>query len=158
MWLASSLEAGEGKLCVPARQSWASLRFSQHATWFRWGGGRVGRLSVNRFADWTRQEYLDALLPNRLQRREGEEPFGGPFMRVHQAKVPAGLLPSTVDWRGTPQDTVPKDQAMCGSCWVRPPASRLPPLSWKPMPLYVSVWLVAVTQGYGPGTVVCVVQ
>lgn len=30
---------------------------------------------------------------------------------------PLHMLPSTVDWRGSPADSVIKDQAMCGSCW-----------------------------------------
>jgi hypothetical protein len=37
---------------------------------------------------------------------------------------PPGLtkrhLPKHVSWRGTPADNVVKDQATCGSCWVRP--------------------------------------
>jgi hypothetical protein len=28
-------------------------------------------------------------------------------------------LPASVDWRGTPADGLVKDQATCGSCWVR---------------------------------------
>jgi hypothetical protein len=36
---------------------------------------------------------------------------------------PPGLLkrhlPKHVSWRGTPADNVVKDQATCGSCWVR---------------------------------------
>lgn len=28
-------------------------------------------------------------------------------------------LPDEVDWRGTGADNVVKDQATCGSCWVR---------------------------------------
>ena len=42
---------------------------------------------------------------------------------IHKASVPHHLLPSTVDYRGTQADSPPKDQAACGSCWVRACAS-----------------------------------
>ncbi len=80
--------------------------------------GHGNRLGVNQFADWTREEFESVLLPNRQQNKERQF-FGGPYSRVHVPTVPAHMLPSTVDWRGTLADSPPKDQGMCGSCWVR---------------------------------------
>ena len=42
----------------------------------------------------------------------------GASIRLHQPVLTKTMLPSTVDWRGTPADSAVKDQAACGSCWV----------------------------------------
>lgn len=38
---------------------------------------------------------------------------------VHAAATPPHMVPAEVIWRGTPADSPVKDQAACGSCWVR---------------------------------------
>ena len=77
------------------------------------------RLGVNKFADWTQDEYEALVLPTR-----GRTPHptlaAARSARLHAPAVPPAMLPSTVDWRGTPADSPVKDQAACGSCWVRP--------------------------------------
>lgn len=75
------------------------------------------RLELNEFGDWAYEEFLDFMLPNRGQPRpplwaEGQTP------NIHVPTLNHSLLPSTLDWRGTPADSPVKDQAMCGSCWV----------------------------------------
>ena len=46
---------------------------------------------------------------------------------VHTTSTPAHLVPRTVDWRGSGGDSPVKDQAACGSCWVR--------MCYSPFPL-----------------------
>ena len=41
---------------------------------------------------------------------------------VHVPSTPPHMVPTTVDWRGNGADSPVKDQAACGSCWVRSPA------------------------------------
>ena len=77
------------------------------------------KLALNRFADWHKDEFLATILPNHGQIRsaisaEGKQP------KLHKPQVPEHMLPSTLDWRGTGADSPVKDQASCGSCWVRP--------------------------------------
>ena len=87
------------------------------------------RLGLNHFADWAQEEFEAVMLPNRaglgsspgsLERPSlGSTVFDGERVRLHRPQVAAGhLLPSTVDYRGTPADSPVKDQAACGSCWV----------------------------------------
>ena len=79
----------------------------------------VRRLGINKFADWTQDEYEALVLPTR-----GRAPHptlaAARSARLHAPAVPPAILPSTVDWRGTPADSPVKDQAACGSCWVWP--------------------------------------
>lgn len=80
------------------------------------------RVEANKFADWTQEEFEALVLPNR------GSPTGHPTLqsmrqlgasiRLHQPVLSKTMLPSTVDWRGTPADSSVKDQAACGSCWV----------------------------------------
>ncbi len=81
------------------------------------------RLGVNHFADWTQEEFEAVMLPNKGSGRErpslADAVAAGQPVALHEPRVPAHLLPSAVDWRGTPADSPVKDQAACGSCWVR---------------------------------------
>ncbi len=80
------------------------------------------RVEANKFADWTQEEFEALVLPNRhsdiehptLQSMQQQ----GASIRLHQPVLTKTMLPSTVDWRGTPADSAVKDQAACGSCWV----------------------------------------
>ena len=90
---------------APALQEWNS------------NGGNSHNLGVNRFADWTHEEYLRTMLPNHGQPRPQITPDGR-SVNVHVPQVAEHMLPSTVDWRGTGAESPIKDQAACGSCWV----------------------------------------
>ena len=74
-------------------------------------------LSINKFADWHREEFLSVMLPNYGKIRPAL-PLEGKQALMHKPRVPEHMLPSTVDWRGTGADSPVKDQASCGSCWV----------------------------------------
>eukprot|EP00891_Asterochloris_glomerata_P000653 jgi/Astpho2/653/Aster-x0947 len=80
-------------------------------------GANSHSLGVNRFADWTHEEYLRTMLPNHGQPRPQMTPDGH-SMKVHVPLVAEHMLPSTVDWRGTGAESPIKDQAACGSCWA----------------------------------------
>ena len=89
------------------------------------------RVEANKFADWTQEEFEALVLPNRrspieaptLQSMQRQ----GASIRVHQPALAKTMLPSTVDWRGTPADSPVKDQAACGSCWVSSSFSSIVP-------------------------------
>ena len=75
------------------------------------------RLELNRMADWTDEEYRQAMTPlSGLSRPRLQA--DGIHVRLHKPTMPAYMLPAAVDWRGTPADSPVKDQGMCGSCWV----------------------------------------
>ncbi|KAI8114037.1 hypothetical protein M9434_002163 [Picochlorum sp. BPE23] len=74
-------------------------------------------MAMNRFADWTREEFLAAMLPrhgqkstNDIQNDKHEIPY--------EPLTDVSSIPSSVDWRGTPVAGLVKDQANCGSCWA----------------------------------------
>ena len=93
-------------------------------------------MEANKFADWTQEEFEALVLPNRhspiehptLQSMRQQ----GASIRVHRPALTKTMLPSTVDWRGTPADSPVKDQAACGSCWVSFPSYSLPVSSAVP--------------------------
>ena len=62
------------------------------------------------------------MLPNRNSRAQHPTfqsmQQSGASVRLHTPALNRTMLPSTVDWRGTPADSPVKDQAACGSCWV----------------------------------------
>lgn len=80
------------------------------------------RLDINHFADWTQEEFEALMLPNKGRERPslGNMPFDNTRVKLHKPTVAKHMLPSYVDWRGTPADSPVKDQAACGSCWVDP--------------------------------------
>ena len=94
------------------------------------------RLEANKFADWTQEEFEARMLPNRhstaqhptLQSMRAQ----GASVRVHEPRLTKAMLPSTVDWRGTPADSPVKDQAACGSCWVGPSSLLMSSFSFCP--------------------------
>ncbi|MEW5318306.1 MAG: hypothetical protein WDW38_009539 [Sanguina aurantia] len=104
-------------------------------------------MRVNKFADWTNEEFISTMLPNKARkaqqqleagegaegvgvvgrvgtdaRREGgvEQSRGASFKPLHHFKgsMKEHQLPRHVDWRGTGADPGMKDQGMCGSCFV----------------------------------------
>ena len=79
------------------------------------------RLGVNHFADWTQEEFEALMLPNKGRERPSLQntAFDGERVRLHKPALGAHLLPAEVNWQGTPADSPVKDQACCGSCWVR---------------------------------------
>ena len=75
------------------------------------------RLGLNQFADWSREEFLAVMLPNRGVQKpqlwpKGQQPV------TYKRTIADEDLPQAVDWRGSGADSPVKDQAMCGSCWV----------------------------------------
>lgn len=91
----------------------------------------AARLDVNHFSDWTQEEFEALMLPNKGKPRPslGNMAFDNRRVKLHRPTVAKHLLPSYVDWRGTPADSPVKDQAACGSCWVHYPAPFLMQLS-----------------------------
>ncbi|CAL8460756.1 g287 [Coccomyxa elongata] len=83
-------------------------------------GSNAHQLDVNHFADWTQEEFEALMLPNKGRPRPslGNMAFDNRRVKLHRPTVAKHLLPSYVDWRGTPADSPVKDQAACGSCWA----------------------------------------
>ncbi|EIE24547.1 cysteine proteinase [Coccomyxa subellipsoidea C-169] len=77
-------------------------------------------LALNRYADWSQEEFEAVMLPRHgaagglVARRRGADSGELPYERL----APAWRVPRGVDWRGTGADGVVKDQATCGSCWA----------------------------------------
>lgn len=82
-------------------------------------GSNAGfKLSLNRFADWTAEEY-QLLRGKRSSSRSREVKQTSSLGVVAPAPgLSKKHLPKHVSWRGTPADNVVKDQATCGSCWA----------------------------------------
>ncbi|KAL4448265.1 hypothetical protein ABPG75_005484 [Micractinium tetrahymenae] len=96
------------------------------------------RLAMNRFGDWTEEEFLALMLPRRarmLAQRstgplasaagsaDGEEQGSPCRLRKHELPheplVDPARVPAQLSWRGTGADGIgPMDQATCGSCWA----------------------------------------
>eukprot|EP00884_Botryococcus_braunii_P018854 jgi/Botrbrau1/5652/Bobra.55_1s0040.1 len=87
------------------------------------------RMALNRFADWTAEEFESTLFrareggPSLAVSGEGLPPEPDPEnpppdVLVHRASVPWQNLPKTVSWRYTGQDFTVKDQATCGACYA----------------------------------------
>eukprot|EP00884_Botryococcus_braunii_P023226 jgi/Botrbrau1/9588/Bobra.106_2s0011.2 len=74
------------------------------------------RLTFNRFADWTQEEF-EAVAMGRKKQRVGKDKPGKAEI-PYERRVRKGRLPQQVSWQGTPADGVVKDQATCGSCWA----------------------------------------
>ncbi|KAK9846258.1 hypothetical protein WJX81_000204 [Elliptochloris bilobata] len=104
-----SAEEYEGRRQV-FHENWAKI-----GAWNADGSGH--ELGVNRFADWTQDEYEALVLPT-----HGSVPHptlaSARSARLHRPALAPAMLPATVDWRGTPADSPVKDQAACGSCWA----------------------------------------
>jgi len=81
-------------------------------------GDQTHSLAINRFADWHKEEFLATMLPNHGKPRP-PLPLEGQQALMHKPQVPKHMLPTTLDWRGSGADSPVKDQASCGSCWVR---------------------------------------
>ncbi|KAI3428334.1 hypothetical protein D9Q98_006714 [Chlorella vulgaris] len=79
------------------------------------GGPVPHEVALNHLADWTREEYLAVIKPDRgFQRLLAAEQEG---VRLHRVSVPPHMVPAEVIWRGSPADSPVKDQAACGGCW-----------------------------------------
>lgn len=67
---------------------------------------------MNKFADWTREEYRNIL---------GYKNIGGMLKQAKDGVVkvlPTDNLPVSIDWREKGAVNAVKDQAHCGSCWT----------------------------------------
>lgn len=94
---------------------WNAARDEELAAGQAGNGGAPARhrLELNRFADWTREEYVSL-----LTRRPGGAGGLPPSSSVHVPAQPPHMLPDSIIWKGTPVDSPVKDQASCGSCWA----------------------------------------
>jgi C1A family cysteine protease len=86
-------------------------------------------MAVNKFADYSREEFVQLMLPNHNKNRytnKENKKTDQDVRHKHQLDykpiiTDPAKLPATVDWRGTGAEGLvggPKDQAACGSCWT----------------------------------------
>ncbi|KAL4539565.1 hypothetical protein Ndes2437B_g02068 [Nannochloris sp. 'desiccata'] len=88
-------------------------------------------MAMNKFGDWTREEYLAVMMPRKHRKSTGtisnsntKETLVKSDGKRSKHEIPylalsdSGKIPTSVDWRGTGADTGVKDQANCGSCWA----------------------------------------
>ncbi|KAL4421808.1 hypothetical protein ABPG77_001597 [Micractinium sp. CCAP 211/92] len=96
------------------------------------------RLAMNRFGDWSEEEFVALMLPRRARLAARQQPdpslagaagdaegenAGLHKQRRHEVPheplVDPARVPAQLSWRGTGADGIgPKDQATCGSCWA----------------------------------------
>jgi hypothetical protein len=74
-------------------------------------GRQRHRVALNRFADWSREEYRSLLGLKQKKELQNE------ILIANLTSTPH-FLPAQVIWKGTPADSPVKDQAACGSCWA----------------------------------------
>ena len=79
---------------------------------------RTHDVALNRFADWSREEYEAVVLPNRRAGAPKRLFRDAPGALRHAVTTPAHLVPSQLSWVGTGADSPVKDQGACGSCWT----------------------------------------
>eukprot|EP00890_Picochlorum_soloecismus_P001827 jgi/Picsp_1/2645/NSC_00875-R1_cathepsin l len=80
---------------------------------------RTFKMAMNKFGDWSRDEFLAVMLPNNkidvgMDNNLAQDERSIPY----KPKIDPSLVPNAVDWRGTPLAGKVKDQANCGSCWA----------------------------------------
>ena len=90
--------------------------------------GKSYTMAMNKFGDWTREEFLAVMLPKHGKKARNDNFAEAQGLEHHkklekhefpyQPMVDVSRIPSTVDWRGTGADSGVKDQADCGSCWA----------------------------------------
>lgn len=76
-------------------------------------------LAMNRWGDFTEEEFRVFMLPSSLPgRKRPQRPADAAGKRLKELSDIRPALPSTLDWRGTGAVSAIKDQATCGSCWA----------------------------------------
>lgn len=79
------------------------------------GAPRRHTLAINKFADWTEEEFMAVMLPNhnrKMPRPDRKERL------MHKPVTPRDRVPKSVDWKNSGADGPVKDQCACGSCWA----------------------------------------
>ena len=99
------------------------------------GGGGNHQVALNRFADWSREEYKTIVLGRRpnlhLKDGNGHNEQYVDFATVSNFTSIPHFLPAHVIWKGTPADSPVKDQAACGSCFVFSSTQPLESLAYR---------------------------
>jgi C1A family cysteine protease len=72
--------------------------------------GNTFTLAVNKFSDWTSDEYKKIL--------GYKAPAPHAEVNYNYSKLDATAAPVSVDWRTAGAVNAPKDQGQCGSCWA----------------------------------------
>jgi C1A family cysteine protease len=65
------------------------------------------KLAINKFADWTPEEFKSILT---IKKRQSI--YGVSFRELNET------IPSSIDWRHEGAVTSVKDQGDCGACWA----------------------------------------
>ncbi|KAK9844357.1 hypothetical protein WJX74_001261 [Apatococcus lobatus] len=79
---------------------------------------RTYKLAINKYADWTQEEFMAAMLPRRGMTSKPQPGQNRLAELPYAPKVSTDRVPAAVDWRGTGATGPVKDQATCGSCYA----------------------------------------
>eukprot|EP00887_Chlorella_sp_A99_P008274 scaffold12.g8274.t1 len=129
-------------MCCPASQTLDPQEYQLRARLFESNAALIAahnaanksyQMTMNKFGDWTNEEFLAVMLPRHgrpapLEASEGEGQDRHRHHDKHTLKrnelpwqnlTDPSRLPRSISWQGTGADGIGvKDQAACGSCWA----------------------------------------